>query len=48
MKTYAMSPPRKDPIPYQDINILGTKTYQNLPPQYSKYRPGYKSLIHEA
>ena len=48
MKSLAMSPPRKDLIPNQDINILGTKKYQSLQPQHAKYRPGYKSLIHEA
>ena len=48
MKSLAMLPPRKDPIPNQDINILGTKKYQSLPLQLSKYFPGYKSLINEA
>ena len=46
MKSLSMSPPRKDPIPNQDINILGTEADKILPPQYAKYRPGYKSLIH--
>ena len=48
MKSLAMLPPRKDPIPNQDINILGTKKYQSLPLQLSRYFPGYKSLINEA
>ena len=48
MKSLAMLPPRKDLIPNQDINMLGTKKYQILPPQLSKFRPGYKSLINEA
>ena len=47
-KPLAMSPTRKYPIPNQDITILGTKKYQSLSPQLSKYRPGYKSLINEA
>ena len=47
MKSLAMLPPRKDPIPNQDINILGTKTYQSLPPQLAKYSTGYKSLINK-
>ena len=44
MKSLAMLPPRKDPIPNQDINTLGTKKYQILPPQFAKFCPGYKSL----
>ena len=32
MKSLATSPPRKDTIPNQDINILGTKKYQSCPP----------------
>ena len=47
MKSLAMSPPRKDPIPNQDINRLGTKKYQSLPPQLAKFCTGYKSLINE-
>ena len=42
-----MLPPRKDPIPNQDINMLGTKTNQVLTPQLAKFLPGYKSLINE-
>ena len=48
MKSLSMSPPRKDPIPNQDINMLGTKIYQSLPPQLAKFRSGYKSSINEA
>ena len=40
-----MSPQRKDPIPNQYINILGSKKYRSLPPKLDKYIPGYKSLI---
>ena len=42
MKSLAISPPRKYPIPDTDINILGTEKYQSLPPQLAKYHPGYK------
>ena len=48
MKSLAMSPSRKDPIPNQDINMSRTKKYQSLPPQWANFRPGYKSLINEA
>ena len=48
MKSLAMSPPRKDPIPNKDIKILGTEKDQSLPPQLTKYCPGYKSLINKA
>ena len=34
-----MSPPRKYPIPNQDINMIGTRKYQILPPQLSKFHP---------
>ena len=47
MKSLAMSPPRKDPIPNQDINSLGTKKYQSLPPQLAKFCTGCKSLFNE-
>ena len=43
-----MSPPRKNPIPNQDINKLGTGKYQILPSQLARFHPGYKSLINEA
>ena len=42
MKSRAISPPRKDPIPNQYINMLGTKKYQILPPQLAKFCPEYK------
>ena len=48
MKSPEMSPPIKDPIPNQDINMLGTKKDQSIPPQLAKFRPVYKSLINEA
>ena len=41
-------PQRKDPIPDQNINMLGTKKYQNFPPQLPKFCPGYKLLRNEA
>ena len=44
IKSLAMSPQRKDPIPNQDIDMLGTEKDQSLPPQWAKFRPGYKSL----
>ena len=43
-----MSPPRKDPIPNQDIIMYGTEKDQSLPPPLAKVIPGYKSLINEA
>ena len=48
MKSLAMSPPRKDPIPNQDIIMYGTEKDQSLPPPLAKVIPGYKSLINEA
>ena len=48
MKPTAMLPPRKDPIPNQDINILITKKYQILSPHLAKFPPGFKSLINDA
>ena len=48
MKSPAMLPPRMDPIPNQDINILITKKYQSLPPHLEKYPPGFKSLLNHA
>ena len=41
-KSLAMSTPRKSLIPNQNINMIGTKKYQSLPPQLAKFRPGYK------
>ena len=40
-----MPPPINDPIPNQDINMLGTEKDQSLPPQLAKNIPGYKSPI---
>ena len=40
-------PPINNPIPIQDINRLSTEKDQILPPQLSKYPPGYKSLIND-
>ena len=47
MKSLAMSPPRKDPIPNQDKNRLFTKQYPILPPIIEKYAPGYKLLFND-
>ena len=41
-------PPRKDPIPNQDINMLGTVKHQIIPPKLPKFCPGQKSLRNEA
>ena len=41
-KSLAMSPPKKDQIPNQDIDRLGTNNDQSLPPHLAKYFPGYK------
>ena len=48
MKSPAMSPPRKDPIPTQDINRLISKKDKILPPHLAKYPPGFKLLINDA
>ena len=48
MKSLTTSPPINDPTPNQDINRLRTKKYQSIPPQSSKYCPGFKSLINKA
>ena len=40
MKSLAMFPPRKDPIPNQDVNMFGTETNQGLPPQLAWFIPG--------
>ena len=42
MKSLVTSPSINDPIPNPDINVLGTKKYQSLPPQLAKFCPGYK------
>ena len=44
----AMSPPRKDPSPNQDINIFITKQYPILPPIKAKCPPGFKPLFIDA
>ena len=43
-----MSPTRKDSIPNQYINTLGTEKGQIIPPQLPKFRPIYKSLRNKA
>ena len=48
MKSLAMLPLGEDPIPNQDINILGTEKDQILPPQLGRYHPGYKLLLNKA
>ena len=45
MKSPAMYPPRKDPIPNQYINKLITKQDPSLPPIIEKHTPGYKPLF---
>ena len=45
MKSPAMSPPRKDPIPNQYNNILITKQDPSLLPIMEKYPPGYRPLF---
>ena len=47
MRSPAMSPPRKYPIPNQDINILITEK-SNYSATFRKNPPGFKSLINEA
>ena len=42
IKSLATLPPRKDPIPNQDINTLGLKNYQYLPPHVPTFPPGFK------
>ena len=48
VKSLKILPPRNDPIPNQDINMLGAEKYQYLPTQLAKFCTGYKSLINEA
>ena len=48
IKSLAMYPQRKDPIPNQYINMLGTEKCQIPPPQLARFRPGYKSLRNQA
>ena len=42
-----MSPPRKDPIPIQYINILITQQDPSLLPIISKYPTVYKPLFND-
>ena len=48
MKSSAISPLGKDPIPNQDINRLTTKKDKSLPPHLATFPPGFKSLINYA
>ena len=48
MKSPAMSPPREDTIPNQDIKIIITEKYQSLPLHLAKLPPRFKSFINEA
>ena len=48
MKSFEILPPRKDPIPNQFFNMLGTKTNQTLPPKLAAFCPRYESIINEA
>ena len=48
MKSPAMSPPRKDPIPNQDINRLTTIKYQSFSPHLAKFPPRFELLINYA
>ena len=43
-----MLPPRKYPIPNQDINRIITEKYQSAPTHSAKHPPGYKSLLNNA
>ena len=45
MRSPAMSPPRKDPIPNQDSNRIITQQDPILPPLLQKYPTGYKPLF---
>ena len=47
IKSLATSPPRKDPIPYQDKNTLGIKNDKCLPPHVTPFPPGVKALRNE-
>ena len=48
MKSPAMSPPRKDPIPNQYINRLITEKDHFFPKHLAKIPPGFKSLLNDA
>ena len=41
-------PPKKDPIPNQDKNHLGIQKDKWLPPHFSPFPPGFKSLRNKA
>ena len=47
MKSPAMSPPRKDPIPSLYINRLISEQDPSHPPIIAKYTPGYKPLFND-
>ena len=42
-----MSPPRKYPVPNQDINRLITQQDPSIPPIMEKYTTGYKALFND-
>ena len=48
IKSLAVSPPRKDPIPNQDKNTLGLQRYQCLPSHVPTLSSVFKSLINGA
>ena len=48
MKSPAMYPPIKDPIPNQDINRLTTKKDPSLSPNFAKYLPVHESLLNDS
>ena len=48
IKSLAMYPQRKYPIPNQYINMLGTEKYQIPSPQLAKFCTGYKSIRNQA
>ena len=45
LKSPAISPPRKDPIPNQYITRIITQQYPNLPPHLVKVPTGYDPFI---
>ena len=47
MKSHAIYPPRKDPIPNQYSNIIINEQDPILPPILEKYRTGYKKLFND-
>ena len=48
IKSLAMYPQRKYPIPNQDKNTLGLQKYKCLPPQVPPFSSGFKSLRNDA